>query len=227
MIIYDKKGEISGTPLSEYGATLIERNISPVTTVPNSFPPRPATKVIQLKFLFKGNNELEIAKNISRLNRALLRAEIEFTDAPNLRTPIEGADAVAPVKVNNNAYTVEMNFAGEMTYNNIQKKSKGTGNSIPYNNEGTWESPFKLRFTVMTTTDDLQVIIGDVVMRFTNLKMGNVVTIDTLEMRILLNGGDNIGIMTSSIFPSLPLGEGTIQINQEVHYQMEYREVWM
>ena len=87
MIIYKEKGTPFGIDIAEYKATLIDRLITPMTTIPNSFPPRPASKTYSLKFRLDGENEWEILKNVSRLTQIFQRCEMEFEDMTGYRTP--------------------------------------------------------------------------------------------------------------------------------------------
>lgn len=227
LIIYPTRGATNGTEIEDFNSTLLERHITPMTFLPNTLPKRPAYKSIMLKILVRGDNEFEISQTISRLTAMLQNCEIGFKDMGTVRTPVEVTGSITPEKVNNTAYTLEYNFIGEMSYTFRPKKFGGTGQELEYNNNGTWDSPFKMKVSIMKETPILNITVGDTSMGFKDLKMGNVLIIDTLETKITLNGQPNIDKMTTSVFPTLPVGLGRITFSSEVHAQVEYREMWI
>lgn len=224
---------INGIHISEYGATLLDRNISSNRVSYNArwdyLMDRPAFygnalefKDVLLYLKVVAKTEEEFLKSMGRICEELRKGAVVRFDDIELDYTMYMKQKPEYTKLNATTYRLDFVLDGDYGLG-ILEHLTGT-KSVTVNNEGIYPTPARLE--INTTTQIPRVVISgfERALELVNLPANATVVVDGMKGTITVNGTSGIAHMQSFHFPKLPVGRSTIMASVSCKINLEYYE---
>ena len=224
---------IDGVACSRFNATLLSREVEPVTVVnhdewlegaPQPIELKESTfsySKITLKYFVEGVNEKDTLKNISDLIKAHIKAIISFSDL-NYRFNTK-LTAHTPTHISGEFYELTLTLQSDFKLD--QDKSITLNSSGLVECSSNVDTPAKVIVTSKGNITNLEITLNDDTYTISSLKTGDVLEINGENYTIKYNGVDDLSLVDIWSFPVLKSGSNKLTINkQNISVKIDYTE---
>ena len=224
---------IDGVSCSRFNATLLTREIVPVTVtnhdewLDGAVQPMELKEStfsyskITLKYFVEGVNEKDTLKNISDLIKAHIKAIVSFSDL-NYRFNTK-LTAHTPTHISGEFYELTITLQSDFKLD--QNKSVILNSSGLVKCTSNVDTPAEITITSESNVTNLEITLNDDTYVISSLKTGDVLEIDGEDYTIKYNGVDDLSLVDIWRFPVLKSGSNEITINKtNIKVKIDYTE---
>ena len=224
---------INGTHISEYGATLLDRNISSNRVSYNAtwdyMMDRPAFygnalefKYVLLYLKVEAETEEQFLKVMGTMCEALRKGGVVRFDDIDLNYTMYMKQKPEYTKLNETVYRLD--FVLDSDYGLSDAKMVSGGNKVTVTNNGAYPTPAMLVLSVPSMRSEIVITGFERDLVLTNTPSNAVIVIDSIQGTIIINGENGIENLKSFHLPKLPVGRSEIRANCSCNMQVQYYE---
>ena len=224
---------INGKHISEYGATLLDRNISSNRVSYNAtwdyMMDRPAFygnalefKDVLLYLKVEAPTEGDFLKVMGQLCEELRKGGVVRFDDIDLDYTMYMKQKPEYTKLNPTTYRLD--FVLDSDYGLSEFKVVSGGNRVTVNNNGAYPTPATLVLSVPSMRAEIVITGFERDLVLTNTPSNAVIVVDAMQGIIVIDGENGIENLKSFHFPKLPVGRSEIRANCSCNMHVQYYE---